>query len=379
MFEKATNVYEERINWLRLLRSENVGNKTFQHLVSIYSSATLALEHIQDLAANGGLKRKIKVCSREAAELEVEATSKFGAEFVYAMDIEYPANLLGIPDYPPIIIVKGKKALLNDKQNIGIVGSRNASISNCNFAKSMAKQLGEAGFTIISGMAKGIDQYAHMGSIDTGSIGVIAGGIDNVYPLECRSLFEKMYKVGLIVAELPINTAPLSRHFPQRNRIIAALSQGVAVIEAALKSGSLITAKFAKEYKKPIFAVPGSPLDHRCVGANQLIKKEGAILLNSALDIIDYYREAANSRVGNALCDSKPQNFSFPINSLPSARELAKYRTLVLDSLSFTPITLEEVMEHLNLSLNIITLLVLELELAGRIERIYPNKIALKS
>ena len=266
---------QELVDVLRLIRSENIGIKTFRSLVEFYGSASKTLRHIPELAARGGSKRPIQLCSADKAEDE---SAKYGAKLLTYLDPHYPKLLSQITDAPPVISVLGNIEILN-RPAAAIIGARNASLNGKIFAKKIAENLLNNDFTVFSGQARGIDSAAHESAINS-TIAVIAGGIDNIYPPENTKLYHKIAENGAIIAELPIGTAPQSRHFPQRNRIISGLSIASIIIEAGLKSGSLITARMAAEQNREVFAVPGFSLDPRSQGCNRLIK-EGAYLVDN--------------------------------------------------------------------------------------------------
>ena len=262
---------EELIVSLRLARSENIGRSTFFRLVEIFGTPSAALEHLGEISL-----RKIKICSQKDAEEELVKSRKFGAEILLFSDEKYPRLLREIPDPSPILTVKGNIEFF-DHDCVAIVGARNASFNSSSFARRVALDLGQNSIITVSGMARGIDAAAHEASILSGTIGVIAGGINTIYPSENRKLYDDVSRHGLLVTESPFNAPPKGGNFVQRNRLISGLSLAVIVIEAGVKSGSLITARFAAEQGREVFAVPGSPFDPRNHGTNRLIK-DGANL-----------------------------------------------------------------------------------------------------
>jgi len=362
----------ETIDWLRLIRSENVGIKTFFDLLKFYGSAAAALEALPDLAARGG-KKSIKILSKPDAEKEMAAAAKIGAVIVTMLAKDYPKPLKEIYDPPPVITVRGNPEILH-KNAIAVVGARNASLNGCHFAGKLAKDLGREGYAIISGLARGIDTAAHKASVETGTIAVIAGGIDNIYPKENEKLYyEIIEKGGAIISELPIGAMPRPENFPQRNRIISGIAEGVLIVEAALKSGSLITARLALEQGREVFAVPGHPGDPRCQGPNKLIK-QGAALVESADDIIAGLKNGG----GSQLFTEKPETpFISPPVAAVSEETLADARGKVIENLSHAPTPLDSVIRATGLPVNIVLTVVLELELAGKAERSGGNKICL--
>jgi DNA processing protein len=369
MLAKSLVLDKERVDWIRLCRSQNVGAKTFSLLIKMYGSATEALNNIPRLAAKGGMHRAIKVPSVAEIEDEIAKVDGYGAQLLLSGDANFPSLLKTISDCPAVITVKGKIELFK-KKCIGIVGARNASLNGCNFAKNLAKDLAKNEIVTVSGLARGIDTYSHIGAGANSTIAVIAGGIDHIYPKENTSLYEKIANEGLIAAELPIGTAPIAAHFPQRNRIISGISLATVVVEASEKSGSLLTAQFAKRQGRSLLAVPGSPLDPRSKGTNKLIK-EGAILLNGVDDVL----EILNVNNANSLFSDNIADFEEPLTRMPDEKELNTYRQKFFQMLSHSPTSLEDIADNLELPLHILNVLVLELELAGKVERLYGNKI----
>ncbi len=275
---------EQRLDWLRLIRSDNIGPRTFHDLVDYYGSVRAALTALPGLARRGGSARPIRICSREQAEAELMAARATGVEFFALGEPDYPARLQMIDDPPPVIAVRGKLEILL-RPLVAIVGSRNASAAGVKFAERMARDLGNAGFVVVSGLARGIDAAAHRASLATGTVAVLAGGHDRIYPADHIGLLEKLLIEGVAVSEMPLSWEPRAHDFPRRNRIISGLSVGVVVVEAARRSGSLITARLAGEQGREVFAVPGSPLDPRNEGTNGLLK-QGAIPVTEAADVI---------------------------------------------------------------------------------------------
>ncbi len=260
---------EDRIARLRLIRSANIGPITYYHLLQRFGSADAALRAIPDLAARGRGKAP-RLAARAEVEREMERVDQLGARYLFLGQGLYPLALGEIENAPPVLVVRGHEALL-DRPMVAMVGARNASAAACRLARDLAVRLGERGHVTVSGLARGIDTAVHAGSIDSGTIAVIAGGIDSYYPPENRELQERIAHTGLLVAEQPPGREPQARHFPYRNRIIAGLAGGTLVVEAAPRSGSLITARLAAEYGREVMAVPGSPLDARAQGCNQLM------------------------------------------------------------------------------------------------------------
>ena len=286
-------------------------------------------------------------------------------------DFNYSQLLLQIHDFPPVISYKGNVELLNSEKIVAIVGARNSSINSRSFASSLSKGLVAAGYVTVSGLARGIDTAVHESS-GLANIAVIAGGIDHIYPPENHALFEKISKEALLIAELPIGSKPLSQHFPQRNRIIAGLALATIVVEASLKSGSLITAKFALEQNRDVFAVPGFPLDPRCMGSNRLIK-DGAYLLESIEDVI-----SNTSSYKKLLEEPQNCNNNFTLTAMRDNLDIKDSdREVVIGLLSTVPVTYELLSSETKFSLPVIYTICLELELAGKISRHAGNKISL--
>lgn len=359
---------QERLDWLRLARTENVGPVTFHQLLARYGSASTALAAIPELAAKGGLKRKLTIPGKGPIEDELARLKHLGATLIYACDDDYPHMLAHISDAPPVIAVHGHAALLN-KPSVAIVGARNASLNGRRFAERLGRGLSEAGWIVVSGLAAGIDASAHQGAMAKGTIGVIAGGIDVVYPPENEALHAAMTQQGCVVAEMPFGTPINARLFPRRNRIVSGLSKGVIVIEAALQSGSLITARLAAEQGREVMAIPGSPLDPRASGTNKLIK-DGAALIEGVEDVLAVLRPAAAQESGPVIYKTQT------IENIEENR-LETLRPRVLEALSPTPAPVDELIRLCQTPAPLVLAVLLELELAGRIVRIPGNQVAL--
>lgn len=364
----------ERLDWLRLIRSENIGVKSFHSLLSLYGTAKAALEAIPHLSKRGGGKASIKLCSIAQAEQELEACEKAGATMIAACEPDYPQLLLQTEGYPPILTVHGNVSLLN-KPTIGMVGARNASSNGCRFAYKLAQDLGKEGMVVASGLARGIDTASHKGSLEGGTIAVIAGGIDSTYPPENKNLYAEIREKGIIIAELPFGYAPKGQNFPQRNRIIAGLSYGVVVVEATFGSGSLITARMALAENREVFAVPGFPLDPRCQGPNSLIR-DGAILVESAQHVIEGVSHLLESPL-HIVSEKKESVFNTATLLPPSEELLISIRQAVIQQLSASPISIDELIILTESTAAVVLTIILELELSGRIERCLGNKVAL--
>lgn len=361
------------VDVLRLIRSENVGPMTFFHLVKFCGSVKKAIEMAPEISRRGGRKRPISITPKADAEREFEALTKFGARVVLYGEETYPRLLQTIPDAPPLLTVRGHGHLFGHEKLIGMVGARNASANGCAFAKKLANDLGAAGFTVVSGLARGVDAAAHRGSLASGTVAVIGGGIDNIYPPENEPLYHEIAETGAIISEMPFAMKPLSHSFPGRNRIIAGMTRGVAVIEASLKSGSLITANYALDYGREVFAVPGSPMDPRASGTNGLIK-QGAAMIESARDIVGNL-----SPIGELPLAEEDSQFSEGAPISLSAEQLDEARRAVLSALSPTPSLLEDMLQATGLSPHMLMAVLLELELAGRLERHAGARVSLRN
>jgi DNA processing protein len=361
---------QERLDWLRLIRSDNVGPVSFYELLRRYGSAAAALAALPELAARGG-RRNFRVFGRAEAERELAAAARAGASLIAWGEPDYPPLLAETDDAPPLITVLGHPHLLS-RRAIAVVGARNASAAGQRFAREIAWDLGRNGFLVVSGLARGIDAASHGGALETGTVAVVAGGADIVYPEENRELADEIRARGAILAEMPLGTVPQARHFPRRNRLISGMSVGVLVVEAALKSGSLITARFAADQGREVFAVPGSPLDPRYRGTNDLIRN-GATLVETVDDILG----ALGKAPGSALGEDRRRRFG-PCGLDPDETELEAARRRIVELLGPTPIGLDDLVRSAGLPLPIVSLVVLELELAGRLERHPGHRIALR-
>lgn len=353
----------ERLDWLRLIRTENVGPVTFHRLLERYGSADAALRALPDLAHRGGRTKPLRIATRSDAARELDAVGRVGARLIAACEPDYPPALAMIDDAPPLISIMGHAHLLK-KAAIGIVGARNASVNGRRFAERLAVELGEAGLLVVSGLARGIDAAAHSGALATGTAAVVAGGVDIIYPEENAELYRRIAEAGVIVAESMVGVQPQARHFPRRNRLISGLSLGVVVVEAALRSGSLITARMALDQGRDVFAVPGSPMDPRAGGPNDLIR-QGAVLTESAADVL-----GALADVLRAPMKEPERGFiQGGMPGIPSESELNSARYKVLECLSPTPVPVDELIRGCQLSASVVLTVLLELEIAGRVQR----------
>lgn len=365
----------EKLAWLRLARTENVGPITFYRLMEIYGSASRALEALPELSKRGGRKKPLTAPSVSSVEQEYEALQKIGGDIIIAADEAYPIALAAIDDAPPVISVIGNPELMN-KPCIAIVGARNASANGKKFAERLARGLGENDMIVASGLARGIDTSAHAGALQNGTIAVVAGGIDIVYPEENKKLYGEIKEKGLIIAESPLGNAPIAQSFPRRNRIVSGLSKGVVVIEATMRSGSLITARLAGEQGRDVYAVPGHPLDPRAEGPNHLIR-EGAVLVRNAADIMENLRNFSGGALREGI--QSPQRFILPeaVNENPHENVGENAQEIVTSALSFEPLGVDELIRTCQLSISVVQTVLLELELAGRVKRHHGNRISL--
>ncbi|TNE36059.1 MAG: DNA-protecting protein DprA [Alphaproteobacteria bacterium] len=362
---------EERLDWLRLIRSENVGPITFFQLLDRFGTAKKALDALPELARKGGRKRPIRIFPVAAAKKEMSDVKAFGGHLIAACEPDYPARLRHIPDPPPVISLMGHAALLN-KDIVAIVGARNSSAVAQKMARAIAAELSGAGLVIASGLARGIDAAAHQAALQGGTIGVVGGGVDYPYPRENAALQRELYERGAVIAEQPLGTVPQARHFPRRNRIISGLSLGVLVVEASPKSGSLITARLALEQGREVFAMPGSPMDPRARGTNNLIRN-GATLTESAEDILN----AVAALRDRPLREPDQPLLPFTEPAQPEEAELEEIRPRLLSLLSPTPVEIDEILRLLDCPPPAVLTILLELELAGRIERHFGNRVSI--
>jgi DNA processing protein len=351
---------EDRIDWLRLIRTQNVGPRTFRTLLKHCGSAKAALERLPEFARRGGAAGAPRICSRADAERELKAAAAIGVTLVAAGEPDYPVRLQMIDDAPPLLAVRGQRAALAMPM-IAIVGARNASAAGIKFAERIARDLGDAGFGIASGLARGIDGGAHRASLKSGTVAVLAGGHDCIYPPEHVGLAEAIREAGALISEMPIGWEPRARDFPRRNRLISGLSLGVVVIEAARRSGSLITARMALEQGREVFAAPGSPLDPRCEGSNSLLK-QGATLVTEVADVVSVVEPIMG----------RPMDLSVQEPEAPSphdAEPASDERKRIVKLLGPTPVAIDDLVRLSGSSPAVVRMVLLELELAGRVER----------
>ena len=359
----------ERLDRLRLIRSDNVGPRTFNALIARCGSAAAALEALPSMARRGGASAPSEICSRADAEKEIADAARIGVRFVAPGETGYPARLALIDDAPPLIALSGNDATLM-RPMIAIVGSRNASAAGQKFAQMLARDLADAGLVVISGLARGIDQAAHRGSLAAGTVAVLAGGHQHIYPPEHEPLLATIVAgPGAALSEMPLDHSPRARDFPRRNRLISGAALGVVVVEAAHRSGSLITARMAAEQGREVFAVPGSPLDPRAAGTNDLIK-QGAALVTEAADII--------SVIGPILGAPLRLPLEEPDDAGGFAEPTEGDRAAILSLLGPTPVSLDDLIRMSGVPPSVVRAVLLELELAGRVERQGGGMIALR-
>ncbi len=352
----------QRLDWLRLIRTPNVGPSSFRDLINRFGSAEAALEMLPQLMLSGGIGRAVRIPSIAEASEELEQVARAGARLVGIGEPEYPPILRQMENPPPMLAIKGEPAVFS-LPPVSIVGARNASLAGVKMARTLAAALGAEGFAVVSGLARGIDTAAHHGGLSTGTIAVFAGGLARPYPHDNAGLADEIAaRGGALVSEMPFAWEPRAQDFPRRNRIVAGLALGLVVVEAALRSGSLISARLATEMGRLVFAVPGSPLDPRAAGCNALLK-EGATLVTEARDVVDAIRPLSGMPV------TLPGGFGEPpdLGSAPPAGDAE--RESVVEALGPTPVSVDELIRHTGLPAAQIFMILLELDLAGRLER----------
>ena len=357
--------HRQRLAWLRLIRSENVGPATFRALVNEFGGAEAAIDALPMLSRRGGRINDMRLCGEEEAEAELAAAESLGAKLVAVGEPGYPPALAQVDAPPPLLYVKGRLDLA-DIPIVSIVGARNGSAVGQKFTRALATDLGLEGFVIASGLARGIDTAAHLAALGRGTIAVLAGGIDNVYPPENEELQRSIGEQGLLISERAPGFSPRGKDFPRRNRLISGISLGVVVVEAAERSGSLITARFAGEQGREVFAVPGSPLDPRAAGTNNLLK-QGACLVTSARDIVETLAPILGrppQTPAIELASSDQERTPEPLPDIrPSEREL------IVGALGPSPVDIDELIRSTGLPARKVHIVLLELDLAGRLQR----------
>jgi DNA processing protein len=378
----------ERLACLRLIRSENVGPVTFRELINHFGGAQQALEALPELSRRGGSGRPIRLCAKADAEQELETAARIGAIPLFTIEPGYPALLARSEAPPPMLYIKGRREVL-DAPAVAIVGSRQCSAAGVQLARRFASELGQAGFTIVSGLARGIDRAAHEASLARGTIAVLAGGTDWVYPPEHRELQRVIGEDGCLVTDRPPRFNPRERDFPRRNRIIAGLAFGVVIIEAAMRSGTLTTARYANDLGREVFALPGHPLDPRGEGTNGLIK-QGAMLVTEPDEVVEvlrpivgpnrFYEPSAEPDFAPQAASRQyqPQVVAAPISG-PALNSDADAIKAVLAALGPAPVGVDAIARGTGLTVQSVQIALLELDLAGRIERQGLSLVALKS
>jgi DNA processing protein len=357
----------ERRDRLRLYRSENVGTTTFFRLLQQFGTASRAIEALPALARRGGRRDTLRICTRAEADRELECLDRLGGRLLCFGEPDFPPPL-AVLETAPLLTLVGRSELLR-RDAVAMVGTRNASGGARRMAAILAAGFGQAGLVVVSGLARGIDAAAHEAALATGTIAVLAGGVDVPFPPENHVLYQRIRAEGCVISEMPPGTSPKANHFPRRNRLVSGLALGVVVVEAALRSGSLITARLALEQGRELFAVPGSPLDPRCQGANDLIKR-GAQLTETVEDVL-----AVLAPMRPIAPPSPPARPVLPLfEEGPDTDETAR---MVLRTLSAVPVTVDEMLRQCQLSPAALATVLVELELAGRLERLPGNRVAL--
>ncbi|MFT6658417.1 DNA-processing protein DprA [Maritalea sp.] len=361
----------QKLAWLRLIRSENVGPATFKRLINRYGTVDAALHALPELAARGGAAKPIKIYPADDAVSELEKLRNIGGKLVALGEPDYPPLLAHSAGAPPLLSVLGE-AERDLQKCLAIVGARNASAAGMALTRQLATELGQNGYTIVSGLARGIDSSAHTASVKTGTVAVFAGGVDHIYPEQNRDLAQSIVdNGGILLSEMPFGYKPIARDFPRRNRIVAGMSLGVLVVEAAIRSGSLITARLANEQNRDVMAIPGFPLDPRAAGGNKLIR-DGATLVRNVEDILEQLNTFDLSQTTLFSEDEGELNVDWDMEDAPNAAND------VLIALSHTPIAIDEVIRATNLPAQAVQMVLLDLEIAGRIERSSGQLVNLK-
>lgn len=374
--QKQTSLsYKDKIDILRLIRSDQVGPLTYHRLLVRFGSAAAALEALPAIAMRGGSQKSARVFPLDQAEREMETCEAAGISIIAQGEADYPPRLKHIEDAPPLLFAIGRTELLR-KKAVAVIGSRNASTNGLRFAEKISADLGHNGLLIASGMARGIDAAAHRGGLETGTVAVMGGGVDILYPRENAVIYKEIAANGVIVSEMPLGTRPRATHFPRRNRIISGISRGIVVVEAAPRSGSLITARLALEQNREVFAVPGSAMDPRARGTNDLIR-QGAILTEKAADVLD----VINPDQLFQLPPPPVQTESVAENKAIESQQTSEAQTgdvqnWLADRLGPTPVEIDDLAREFNSPAAVLSEALMELELAGRIERHPGNRIS---
>lgn len=353
--------FADRRDWLRLYRTHTVGPVAFWGLITRFGDAGAALSQLPSLIR----KKTIRPPTDEQVEAEMDASEQAGVRILCAVEPDYPALLRTLDPVPPIISIWGDIEL-TDKPCVAIIGSRNASAIGQKFAAQLAAELGDAGLTIVSGLARGIDAAAHSAALETGTIGVLGGGVDHIYPRQNEELHLAMRERGLLVSESPLGYRATARDFPRRNRLISGLSLGVVVIEAAERSGTLITARYALEQNREVMAAPGSPLDPRTKGCNRLIR-QGAALIENAQDVLDCLKSARADAMQSTLFDPANSYDAASFDSTKMKDEIAAAREALFNAASFTPTPRDDLIRAAGLPVGLAAAALLEMELNAEI------------
>jgi DNA processing protein len=368
----ADRAHLELLAWIRLARSDGIGTKTFRNILQRAGTATQAVDHLPDFVRSGG--RPIKLLPLGDAEREFESAQRAGLTYLTWEHPHFPEPLKAIEDAPPLLIVKGSTDVLSLPM-IAIVGARNATVNGRKIARMLAADLASAGLVVLSGMARGVDGAAHEGALGAPNgrtVAVLAGGTDVIYPPEHAKLHGRIAETGAVISEMPPGTEPQAPLFPRRNRIISGASVGVVVVEATLKSGSLITARLAADHGRDVFAVPGSPLDPRAHGPNSLIR-DGAVLVQSVDDILD---NLPLTRVGPTQISMGQKSARQPIANI-AEKDTHSIRQQIESALGAAPAAVDELVRQCQVSAAVVATILMELELAGRLERLPGNRVAL--
>ncbi len=358
--------YEEKLARLRMIRTKNIGPVTFSILLNRYGNAINALDALPDLTQRSGVKNKI--ASKASIEAEIEKAESVGAFIVVRGEENYPKALFHFDDAPGCLTMLGHHHL-GQKSSLAMVGSRNASLNALAFSENLADQIGRRGFVVVSGLARGIDAACHHGALPHGTVAVTAGGIDQIYPRENEALFKRIAAEGLIVTEMPFGMAATARLFPIRNRLIASMSLGTIVVEASLRSGSLITARDANERGRDVMAIPGNPMDERSSGCNSLIK-DGAHLIRNIDDIMEIVLQSELK-----MTMKTPSPLTVTISKNIDTVDISNAREIISSQLSFDATEVDELIRRCHLSASVVNAALLEMELAGELIRLFGNRV----
>ena len=367
--------HAERRDWLRLSRSENVGPASFRLLVERFGNAGSALEALPELSRRGGLHRSIRIYAQADAERDLERAEALGARFVGLHERDYPPLLRHVEQAPPLVCLKGRTELLA-RPAVAVVGTRSASALGRKFARELGRAFGQAGLLVVSGLARGIDTVAHEASLETGTVAVLAGGIDVIYPPENAALHGEIAERGVLVTEMSPGTVPRADSFPRRNRLISGMSLGVLVVEAALRSGSLITARLAGEQGREVFAVPGSPLDPRCGGTNKLLR-EGATLVTEPGDVIDVILDLQGRARRGITGFVESGAIEHDDEPTPEPGPEPDLRERIMALLGSASVEVDDLIRESRAPAQAVLTVLLELELAGRLERVPSSRVGL--